>query len=92
VVLLVDARLPDVCAMFKRMMAGFTFAVLAAASTVPAADQTPKIPSALVEKQVKKLTQKVQWCSSLDEAKEKAEASKKLIFWLHALGDLDGTT
>jgi len=78
--------------MFKRLMVGLFFAVLAAASSVRGADQSPKIPSAVVEKQVKKLTQKVQWCSSLDEAKHKAQASKKLIFWLHALGDLDGTT
>ena len=77
--------------MFKRFTTGLVVTLFAAASWLPAAEP-PKIPSAVVEKQVEKLTKKVQWCSSLDEAKEKAQASKKLIFWLHALGDLDGTT
>jgi hypothetical protein len=48
------------------------------------------VPSKTVEKQVAKLTQKVKWLSSLDEAKEEARKQKKPIFWLHALGDLDG--
>jgi hypothetical protein len=78
--------------MFKRVMLGVFFIALGAASSAPAADESPKIPGAIVEKQVKRLTHKVHWCSSLDEAKYKAQASKKLIFWLHALGDLEGTT
>ena len=77
--------------MFRRLTAGLLVTLFAAPSLLPAADP-PKIPSTVVEKQVEKLTKKVHWCSSLDEAKEKAQASKKLIFWLHALGDLDGTT
>jgi hypothetical protein len=83
---------PRTADMFKRLTAGLLFTLFAAASWLLAADQPPQIPSVVVEKQVKNVTQKIQWCSSLDEAKEKAQASKKLIFWLHALGDLDGTT
>lgn len=48
------------------------------------------IPSALVEKKVARLTDQVHWFSSLDEARELAQKQKKPIFWLHALGDLDG--
>jgi hypothetical protein len=48
------------------------------------------VPSKIVEQQVTKLTTKVKWLSSLDEAKEQALKQKKPIFWLHALGDLDG--
>jgi hypothetical protein len=77
--------------MFERIISGLLVTLFAAPSWLPAAEP-PKIPSAVVEKQVEKLTKKVHWCSSLDEAKEKAQISKKLIFWLHALGDLDGTT
>jgi hypothetical protein len=46
----------------------------------------------VVEKQVNKLTRKVPWYDSLDEAREKAKKENKLVLWLHALGDLDGTT
>jgi hypothetical protein len=60
---------------------------------VPAlsASPPPKIPSNIVENQVTKLTIQLHWLSSLDEAKQQAQKEKKLIFWLHALGDLEGT-
>jgi hypothetical protein len=48
------------------------------------------VPSAVVEKKVAKLTERVKWHSSLDEAKDQARKDNKPIFWLHALGDLDG--
>jgi hypothetical protein len=63
------------------------FLLISAVSASP----PPTIPSSVVEKQVAKLTTQVHWLSSLDEAKEQAKKEKKLIFWLHALGDLDGT-
>ena len=50
----------------------------------------PTIPSAVVEKKITKLTEAVTWHSSLDEAKQVAQEQHKPIFWLHALGDLDG--
>ena len=78
--------------MSKRLMTGFLLTLLAAASWALAADQPPKIPSKVVEKQVNKLTHKVHWYDSLDEAREKAKKENKLVLWLHALGDLDGTT
>jgi hypothetical protein len=78
--------------MSKRLLPGLLFGLLAAVPWVPAADQSPKIPSQIVEKQVHKLTKKVHWYSSLEEAKEKAKKENKLVLWLHALGDLDGTT
>jgi hypothetical protein len=78
--------------MSKRIMTGLLLVVMAAASWLSAADQTPKIPSKVVEKQVKKLTTKVHWCDSLEEAEAKAKRENKLVLWLHALGDLDGTT
>jgi hypothetical protein len=48
------------------------------------------MPSKTVEKKVAKLTSQINWLSSLDEAKELAQKQKKPIFWLHALGDLEG--
>ena len=48
------------------------------------------IPGDVVEKKVEKLTDKIHWLSSLDEAKSLAQKQRKPIFWLQALGDLDG--
>ena len=48
------------------------------------------IPGEVVEKKVEKLTDKIDWLSSLDEAKALAQKQHRPIFWLHALGDLDG--
>ena len=67
------------------------FAALILAPWSAAGNPPPKLPSKFVEQRVTKLTEKIHWLSSLDEAKELARKQKKPIFWLHALGDLDGT-
>ena len=48
------------------------------------------VPRAIVEKQVTKLTDKVDWLSSLEEAKQLAKKDNRPIFWVHALGDING--
>ena len=53
-------------------------------------DTGATIPGDVVEKKVEKLTDKIDWLSSLDEAKSLAQKQHKPIFWLQALGDLDG--
>ena len=78
--------------MSRRLAAVLLILVLGAVSFRLATADTPKVPSSFVEMQVKKLTTKVHWFDSLDEAKEKAKKENKLVLWLHALGDLDGTT
>lgn len=50
------------------------------------------VPGARVEKKVAMLTREVKWHESLEEAKKLAREQKKAIFWLHALGDLEGDT
>jgi hypothetical protein len=85
----------------------FTAAALAVALAVlcqPAPAQNKKdrkpsrpassrlVPGAQVEKKVALLSREVTWHESLDEAKKLAREQKKAIFWLHALGDLDGDT
>jgi hypothetical protein len=75
-----------------KRLATALFPFLFAALPSFAGDQTPKIPSSIVAKQVNKLTHKVQWHDSLPEALDKARRENKLVLWLHALGDLDGTT
>ena len=44
----------------------------------------------VVEKKVEKLADKIDWLSSLDEAKSLAKNQNKPIFWLQALGELEG--
>jgi hypothetical protein len=78
--------------MSRRRLVSLLLAGLAAIVSLPAAGQPQKIPSQIVERQVKKLTHKVHWYDSLKEAREKAKKENKLVLWLHALGDLDGTT
>jgi hypothetical protein len=53
-------------------------------------DVNVTLPGALVEKKVARLTDQVTWHASLAEAKAQAQKENKPIFWLHALGDLDG--
>lgn len=74
----------------SRKVLGALFAALVVSTLAPAGDRSPKIPSAVVEKRVAKLTEKVHWLRDLDEAKALAQKEKKPIFWLHVLGDLDG--
>jgi hypothetical protein len=51
----------------------------------------PTMPSVYVEANVSRLTDKIHWHTSFDEAKEQAQKEGKPIFWIHVLGDLDGT-
>ena len=53
-------------------------------------DTGPVVPGELVEKKVEKLSEKIDWQTSLDEAKSLARKQHKPIFWIHVLGDLDG--
>lgn len=39
-----------------------------------------------------KLVTKIHWTQSLDEAKLQAQKEGKMIFWMHMLGSLEGTT
>jgi hypothetical protein len=82
--------------MFRLALAVLLIPALADAAPpggdVRKANTGPLIPSGVVEKQVAKLTTQVEWHSSLDEAKTLAQKQHKLIFFLHALGDLDGDT
>jgi hypothetical protein len=49
------------------------------------------VPSDVVERQVARLSTLVEWHTSLDEAEAQAQKEQKPIFWVHVLGDLDGS-
>ncbi|MBI3270690.1 MAG: hypothetical protein HYZ53_16925 [Planctomycetes bacterium] len=44
------------------------------------------------EAKVDKLVHNLAWQKNLEDAKALAKKSGKMIFWMHILGDLDGTT
>ena len=62
-----------------------------AGDSIETKDTGATVPPAAVEKRVEQLTRQIHWHSSLEEAKAQAQKENKPIFWLHALGDLDGT-
>jgi hypothetical protein len=67
------------------------FLTFAMSPPAPAQSTLPKtVAGAEVQKKVTRLTNLVHWHSDLEEAKKIARQEKKGIFWLHALGDLDG--
>ena len=74
----------------RRNFIATLFTALTLSPWSSAGNPPPKLPSKFVEERVTKLTEKIHWLSSLDEAKELARRQNKPIFWLHALGDLDG--
>ena len=87
--------------MFKKLIASLmlTLTLVACAAAqkankpaggVEKKDVGAVVPSGVVEKKVAKLTDELHWFSSLAEAKALAKKENKPIFWLHALGDLDG--
>lgn len=45
-----------------------------------------------VEASVSKVTSQIEWFSSIDDAKAEAKRTGKMILWMHALGELTGTT
>lgn len=50
------------------------------------------VEPAAVEASVSKVTNEIKWHDSLDEARAEAKRTGKLVLWMHALGELTGTT
>lgn len=48
------------------------------------------VEGAEVEKRTEALMDRIDWKPSLEEARAQAAESKKLVFWLQIVGDLDG--
>ncbi|MEC9352618.1 MAG: hypothetical protein VYD81_04815 [Planctomycetota bacterium] len=43
-----------------------------------------------VKSNVDKMMSKINWGNNFDELKKRAQAEKKMIFWVDIVGDLDG--
>lgn len=59
-------------------------------SGVEKKDTGATVPSAVVQSRVANVCQQIHWVRSLDEAKVLARQQNKPIYYLHALGELDG--
>ena len=50
------------------------------------------VSSDVASRRAAALTSSIPWKSSIDEALAEAKAEGKLVFWIHMLGSIDGTT
>lgn len=55
--------------------------------TNPLAD---KAPQTVLTNNTRQVYTQLTWHRSLTEARQQAEKEKKLVFWVHVVGDLDG--
>ena len=80
-----------------RATAGFipAFLILSTSFVVPdaSAQRSPRlVPGEVAEQKAAKLTSEIHWYENLTQAQAQAQRDGKLIFWMHMLGDLSGTT
>lgn len=68
-------------------------ALLLMAVTIGAASAAPQIMTgAVAHNQATKLTSEIHWYQNVNSAEAEARRTGKLVFWMHMLGQLDGTT
>jgi hypothetical protein len=67
------------------------FAVLLTTGALQAQNVTYKTWTGdQVKSNVDKMMSKISWGNNFDELKKRAQAEKKMIFWVDIVGDLDG--
>lgn len=50
------------------------------------------VPGEQAQQQTAKLTQDIHWFKNLNAAQSEARKEGKMVFWMHMLGQIDGTT
>jgi hypothetical protein len=55
-------------------------------------DANAVIDPKIVDQRVTKLNESINWVTDFEQAKQQAMSQNKPIFWLHALGDIEGKT
>jgi hypothetical protein len=50
------------------------------------------LPGSAAHTQAKMVCSRINWLTSLEEAKQTAKKEHKLIVWIHMLGNIDGFT
>lgn len=67
-------------------------ALLAVSIARPAQSDDSIVSGALAARGVHCLTRAMPWYTNLDQAREAAKSSGRLIVWIHMLGTIDGAT
>ncbi len=55
-------------------------------------DKLTLLPSNEARRENMQVNKRIQWHSNLDEARQEAAATGRLVFWVHMLGSMDGKT
>jgi hypothetical protein len=79
----------------QRLTAGFipAFLILSTGLSSPDASGAPRVvPGEVAAEKATKLTSEIKWYENLNQAQAQAQRDGKLIFWMHMLGNLSGTT
>lgn len=76
---------------FARILAP-ALAALGLVLPAPAADRMALIPAREASRENFQVNKRFQWHNNLDEARQEAGKSGRLVFWVHMLGSMDGKT
>ncbi len=83
-------RISLIALAFALVSAGLLYAKDRKAAAMP--KQESLVAPEAVQASVTKVTTAIKWYDDLEAAKAEAKRTGKLIFWMHALGELTGTT
>jgi hypothetical protein len=70
----------------------FLAACIFIGGSVSRAEQLTVIPSDQANKSAYVTNKGIRWYTSLEDAETEAKKEGKLVFWLHMLGTIDGST
>jgi len=73
-----------------RVLPAFLLAASLGAGSVNAAPRI--VPGTQAHENTNRLTTEIHWYNNLNSAEAEARRENKLVFWMHMLGTLDGTT
>jgi hypothetical protein len=78
----------------KRMQLSL-LSIIALSATIlcpPAVQSEQVLNGQIAVCHIDRLTRDIHWCDSLDQAKDEAKKQGKMIFWMHMLGNISGST
>lgn len=77
----------------KALIAASTLLMLGSTFVAPAPASAEKVLQGQVcSENEHKLTSEIEWYKNLHKAEKEAQQDNKLIFWVHMVGKIDGST
>ena len=77
---------------FDMQLTAVIVALTALSQVLPAPASERVIPASEARRENFQVNKRMQWHNNLDEAREEAAKSGRLVFWVHMLGSMDGKT